>query len=137
MERAFEIRGDESMKELAEKLSILERFDDKLVACYTILTHLELKYGGCYIWEITNILDEYLSPERDNTTYGDNSAFPGLYPPLKSFLFYLNKNDKDVYESIKGTCTRIDKKNRKKQNLKTYGFIAFIIIAFILLFNLI
>ena len=135
--RTFEIIGDESMKELAEKVSILERFDDKLAAWYTILTHLELKYGGCYIFEIAYIKDEYLFPERDNTTYGDNSAFPGLYPPLKSFMFYLNKNDKDVYDSIKRTCKRIDKKNRKKQNLKTYGFIAFIIFAFILLFNLI
>ena len=52
----------------------------------------------------------------------------------KNYLLSLLENIPLWYEDVH---TRIDKKNRKKQNLKTYGFIAFIIIAFILLFNLI
>ena len=136
--RTFEIIGDESMKELAKGVSNQKTFDDKYAVCLTILMYLQVQNGGSYTMEISHIQERDLLEERENATYGDggNALLPGLYPPLCHFLFYLNRNDKDVYDYLKKTCKRIEDEKRKKQTLKTYGFFAFIIIAIVILSNL-
>ena len=134
--RTFEIIGNESMKELAKGVSNQKTFDDKYAVCLTILTYLQVQNGGSYTTEISRIQERDLLEERENATYGDNALFPGLYPPLCRFLFYLKRDSEDVYDYLKKTCKRIEDEKIKKQKLKTYGFFAFIIIAIVILSNL-
>jgi ubiquinone/menaquinone biosynthesis C-methylase UbiE len=130
----FEIRGDESMKELADKMSNLKTFKDKYGGCLTILTYLKFQYGGNYTFEISNMDEKDLTEEPKNAKelY---SLFPGLYLPLTHFLFYLKKNDIDMYDYLKESSKRINEEETKKQKLKFYVIIAFIFIAIVVILN--
>lgn len=145
MKENISIKGNETIEELVKKITTVESPRDKILACFTIITYLEIKNSvspGSYTFNIA-FSKKYppSSPEEieklNQSTARDNSKFGPMDfgSDINTFLFYLKEIDENCYLDLVNTYEIISKKEKEKRE-KREKIIWIVIIGIIIVYFL-
>lgn len=136
------IKGNETIEELVKKITTVQSPRDKILACFTIITYLEIKNSvspGAYTFNI-GVSKKYppSSPEEIEKLNQSTAMYNTKFGPtdfgsdINTFLFYLKEIDENCYLDLVNTYEIISKKEKKKREKKE-KFIWIVIIGIIII----
>jgi abortive infection bacteriophage resistance protein len=134
-EKKIDIKGEETIEELAMKVNEVDSMESKMGVCLMIISYLEMKNSvrpGSYTHTI-GMSKKYppKSPkeqEEFNKLVGED-----LFSDITTFLFFLKKIDEICYVELVNTYEKISRKEDLNERLMVWGFIVGFVILVIIL----
>ena len=135
------ITGNETIKELINKVNKCDSVKDKVGVCLMIIPFIEMRNGvrpGSFNFDI-GYSKKY--PPRDPSELKEieinNPILSlGYRQEINDFLFYLKNSDYECYSELVDIFKKVSKKEERKEILIRNSFIVGFILLLILIFSL-
>ena len=135
------ITGNETIKELVNKVNKYDSIEDKVGVCIMIIPFIEMRNGvrpGSFNFDI-GYSKKY--PPRDPSELKEieiNNPIMslGYRQEINDFLFYLKNSDYECYSDLVDIFKKVSEKEERKEKLITFSVIVGFILLLILIFSL-